>query len=272
MTVFDRPDAPDPAALSLKRAAVSTWVLLRGLTREQAHWGRFPAELAAALPGARIVGVDLPGAGVLHDQACPWRVEAMVDACQRQLAGQGVLPPYHLLGLSLGGMVAAAWGRACPSDITSLVLVNSSLRPYSPPQQRLRLARLPAMLWLLATGDGLAIERAVLQLTSRHPERHGQAPADWLAIRQARPVRSANMIRQLLAATRYRWTGPPPAMPVLVLRSARDGLVDPACSAGIARAWQASWRTHPDAGHDLALDDGPWLAAQVAAWVEPVAR
>ena len=250
---------------------MSTWVLLRGLTREQAHWGRFPAALAAAMPGARIVCVDLPGAGLLHRQSCPWQVEAMVEACQRQLAGQGVAPPFHLLGLSLGGMVAAAWSRACPQAISGLVLVNTSLRPYSPPQRRLRLARLPEMLWLLAGADGLAIERAVLRLTSQHPERHGQAPADWLAIRQARPVSTANMIRQLLAAARYRWDGPPPAVPVLVLRSARDGLVDPACSQRIAEAWQSELRTHPDAGHDLALDDGPWLAAQVVAWVAQVA-
>lgn len=251
---------------------MSTWVLLRGLAREQAHWGRFPAALAAAMPGARIVCVDLPGAGLLHRQPCPWRVEAMVESCQRQLAGQGVAPPYHLLGLSLGGMVAAAWSRACPQAISGLVLVNTSLRPFSPPQRRLKLARLPEMLWLLAGADGLAIERAVLRLTSQHPERHGQAPADWLAIRQARPVSTANMIRQLFAAARYRWDGPPPAVPVLVLRSARDGLVDPACSQRIVEAWQAELRTHSDAGHDLALDDGPWLAAQVAAWAAGLAR
>ena len=245
---------------------LSTWVLLRGLTREQAHWGRFPAELARAMPGARIVCVDLPGAGLLHDQPCPWRVAAMVDACQRQLAGQGVAPPYCLLGLSLGGMVAAAWSQACPQAIAGLVLVNTSLRPYSPPQRRLRLSHLPRLLWLRIAGDGLAIERAVLQLTSQHPQRHAQAPDDWLAIRQARPVSAANTLAQLVAAARYRWTGPPPTMPVLVAYSAGDALVDPACSQRIAKAWQADLISHPDAGHDLPLDDGPWLAAQVAAW------
>lgn len=131
---------------------------------------------------------------------------------------------------------------------------------------------LPRLLRLLALGDGLAIERAVLQLTSQRPERHDHAPADWLAIRRARPVSSANALRQLLAAARYRWDGPPPALPVLVLRSARDGLVDPACSQRMAEAWQADLLTHPDAGHDLALDDGPWLAAQVAAWTAGPAR
>ena len=247
---------------------MSTWVLLRGLTREQGHWGRFPAELAAALadtlPDTR--PGTLPGAGVLHNQPCPWQVAAMVDACQRQLAAQGAVPPYHLLGLSLGGMVAAAWSRACPQEVASLVLVNTSLRPYSPLQRRLRAALWPRLLRLLASQDRPAIKRAVLQLTSRQPERHHPVLSDWLAIHQARPVRAATALRQLLAGARYRWVGPPPAMPVLVVCSASDGLVDPACSQRIAQAWQAELASHPTAGHDLALDDGPWLAARVAAW------
>ena len=77
---------------------------------------------------------------------------------------------------------------------------------------------------------------------------------------------AANTLRQLAAAARYRWSGSAPAQPVLVLRSAGDRLVDPACSQRIAEAWRAGLLTHPDAGHDLPLDDGPWLAAQVAAW------
>lgn len=245
---------------------MSTWVLLRGLTRETAHWGGFPVELARVMPGSRVVCVDLPGAGVLKDQPCPWQVPAMVDACRHQLAGQGVAPPYSVLGLSLGGMVAAAWSQAHPQEVACLVLVNTSMRPYSPPQRRLRLAHLPRLLRLLAQGDGLAIERAVLRLTSQHPERHAHAPDAWLRIRQARPVSAANTFRQLLAAARYRWAGPPPAAPVLVARSAGDALVDPACSQCIAEAWGADLNTHPDAGHDLPLDDGPWLAGRVAAW------
>jgi pimeloyl-ACP methyl ester carboxylesterase len=250
---------------------MSTWVLLRGLSREQAHWGGFPTELARVMPGARIVCVDLPGAGVLHEQPSPWRVEAMVDACQRQLAGQGVAPPFRLLGLSLGGMVAAAWSRAEPQAVAGLVLVNTSLRPYSPPQRRLRLATLPRLLWPLVSGDALALERAVLHLTSQQPEQHADVLQAWLQIRQTRPVSAANTVRQLAAAARYRWSGPAPAMPVLVLRSAGVGLVDPACSQRIAQAWQAALRSHPSAGHDLALDDGPWLAAQVAAWAAATA-
>ena len=47
-------------------ADASTWVLLRGLTRESGHWGVLPALLAERLPHARVLTIDLPGAGALH--------------------------------------------------------------------------------------------------------------------------------------------------------------------------------------------------------------
>lgn len=248
----------------MQAAAPDTWVLLRGLTREQAHWGGFPDALRAALPGARIVTIDLPGAGLLRHLHCPLRVEKMLPACRLQLAAAGVSAPCALLGLSLGGMVAAAWARAWPQELSALVLVNTSMRPYSAVQQRLQLRLLPTMLRVLAGGHGA--EAAILRLTSAHPDRQAAVLPDWQAIRQARPVSRANALRQLLAAARYRWTGPPPALPVLVAHSAGDALVDPACSRLIAQAWGAELLSHPSAGHDLPLDDGPWLAGQIAGW------
>lgn len=242
------------------------WVLLRGLTRERGHWGRFPAELARALPGATIVGTDLPGAGALRHQRCPLRIEALVEACRASLRDAGIAPPYHLLGLSLGGMVATAWSGAHPHELAGLVLVNTSMRPFSPPQQRLRWSRLPGLLRVLLDPDPLRIEATILNLTSAHPVRHADALANWLSIRQARPVSVANALRQLLAAALYRGPVTAPAPPVLLACSARDGLVDPSCSRRIAAAWGAELCVHPDAGHDLPLDDGPWLAARIADW------
>jgi len=50
------------------------------------------------------------------------------------------------------------------------------------------------------------------------------------------------------------------------LNGARDRLVDARCSERLAQAWQVELHTHPDAGHDLPLDDGEWVARQVAQW------
>jgi pimeloyl-ACP methyl ester carboxylesterase len=245
---------------------MSTWVLMRGLTRESAHWGDFPARLAAAMPDARIVLVDLPGAGVLRQQRCPLSVAAMVDACREQLRAAQVAGPCHLLGLSMGGMVATAWAMAHPAEVAACVLVNTSMRPFSPPQQRLRWQLLPQLLGLLTTRDGQRIERTILRLTSAHHERHADVVGAWCSIRASRPVTAINAARQLLAAARFRGPQRAPAMPVLVVCSAGDGLVDPACSQRIAAAWQRGLRQHPDAGHDLPLDAGDWLADCIAQW------
>jgi hypothetical protein len=42
----------------------------------------------------------------------------------------------------------------------------------------------------------------------------------------------------------------------------QDVLVSPQCSATLAHRWQVELRIHPDAGHDLPLDDPAWVIQQ----------
>ena len=89
-----------------------SWVLLRGLTREARHWGDFADQLARALPpsspgATRVLALDLPGNGVFHQEASPASVAAMADFARAQLQARGLPPPYRLVAMSLGGMVAA---------------------------------------------------------------------------------------------------------------------------------------------------------------------
>ena len=124
---------------------------------------------------------------------------------------------------------------------------------------------------LLARPTAHEWEQAVLQLTSRAGERstrEAEALVDtWVAYRQDNPVSAANALRQLVAAARFRAPAAAPATPLLVLASSGDALVDPRCSAQLAAQWQCPISIHPWAGHDLPLDDGTWVAAQVAEWL-----
>ncbi|MBT9595745.1 MAG: alpha/beta hydrolase [Vitreoscilla sp.] len=251
--------------------AAGTWVLLRGLTRERRHWGPVPDMLRAAWPGVRVLTPDLPGNGSLHTERSPARVAAMVDAIRRQLREQGVAPPVHLLALSLGGMVAVEWAARWPAEVAGAVLVNTSLRPFSAFHQRLRPANYPALA-RLAWGGGAgprAREQAILQLTSARPADHEALLDEWAAWRVEQPVSPSNAVRQLLAAARYRAPAQPPAVPMLVLASAGDRLVDPACSRRLAAAWGLPLDEHPHAGHDLPLDDPRWVVEQVTRWLAP---
>lgn len=79
-------------------------------------------------------------------------------------------------------------------------------------------------------------------------------------------------VRQIIAASRCRAEDTAPEVPLLVLASMNDRLVSPNCSKRIGQAWNATLRIHPDAGHDLALDDGEWIVGEVGKWMEQLTR
>lgn len=241
------------------------WVLLRGLARETGHWGDFIPTLQAALPGQRLILLDLPGNGARHAETSPATVAGLLAACRTELQRQGVRGRVRLLAMSLGAMVASAWAQAYPAEVAGAVLISTSLRPHSPLWQRLRPAGWPRLLRALGSIDPWQAETLIWQLTSAQPPR-ADALAHWVALRQAHPVRRANVLRQLLAAARHCGPRTPPPVPLLLLVGQGDTLVDARCSHALARAWGAPLRVHPTAGHDLPLDAGPWVAAQVRRW------
>jgi predicted alpha/beta hydrolase family esterase len=72
----------------------------------------------------------------------------------------------------------------------------------------------------------------------------------------------------LLAAARYRAPRQAPGLPILLLASQHDKLVDSRCSQALAEAWGSLLMSHPDAGHDLPLDDPHWVAHTVQHWLK----
>lgn len=248
-----------------------TWVLLRGLTREARHWGDFAGQLARALPGSathatRVLALDLPGNGVFHREASPSTVRAMADFARAQLLARGLPPPYRLVAMSLGGMVAADWALQHPHEVGALVLVNTSMRPLGSPAERLRPGNwLPLAAVAARWGDAPYAERTIHRLTCNRASQQEADIAAWTQIRRDAPVSAANAWRQLKAAAAFTMTAPAPC-PTLVLSSAADHLVHPRCSARLAQAWQAAHHTHPWAGHDLPHDDADWVCRRIAGW------
>lgn len=245
------------------------WILLRGLTREARHWGDVPERLAARWPDTRVHCIDLPGNGVHHPRASPTRVHAMLAAVRAEVSARGIAPPYRLLALSLGGLVALEWCRSHARELDGAVLVDTSARPFSPWHRRLRPRAWPTLLRLLLDVEGDAVhERLVLALTSARQGADPALLADWVAWRRERRVTRLNALRQLIAAARYRATAEAPAVPLLVLAGGADRLVDPRCSIALAQRWGAAFALHPDAGHDLPLDDAAWLLDRIEAWLQ----
>jgi len=241
---------------------VTTWILLRGWSREARHWGAFPAQLGTAL-GARVVATDLPGNGRLCRQRTPTSIARIAEEVRQNARLDA---PLHLLGLSLGAMVAIEWARRWRSEVAGCVLVNTSLRPFSAFYERLRPRNYGALARLaLFERRAHAREAAILRLTSAGAP-SAALVSEWARYAEEEPVTRANVLRQLVAAARYRAPESPP-VPVLVLASRRDALVDVRCSIALAQAWRVPIALHESAGHDLALDDGAWVAARVAEWL-----
>lgn len=240
---------------------MTTWVLLRGLMRESRHWGKFYDLFREQ--GNRVIALDFPGNGRLHAQKSKTSVAAMADYCHEQLERSGHAPPYRVLALSLGAMVAVAWSRQYPDDLEKLVLINTSLAPYSPFYHRLRPANYAALIRFLINGTAVQREKLILRLTSaKQPQ---GILEQWVRYAEQYPVTRANILRQLFAASRYRAVRP--SVPVLLLAAEHDRLVDVRCSLKLAANWHCELRLHPDAGHDLPLDDPVWVTQQVREWI-----
>lgn len=244
-----------------------SWLLLRGLTREARHWGGFAGQLAQQLGHEEVLALDLPGNGEFYARTSPGSVHGMVDFLRQQLHLKGLQTPCKVLAMSLGGMVAADWAQRYPDEIERLVLINTSMRPFSSVTQRLRPGNWP-QLALLATRwqDADHAERVIHQLTCNNVTSRDEDLAAWRRIRKSAPVTAANAARQLWAAAGFSCASAAPPCATLVLSSAADQLVHPTCSARLAGAWQATHRQHPRAGHDLPHDDANWVCEQVVAW------
>jgi pimeloyl-ACP methyl ester carboxylesterase len=230
------------------------------------HWGEFADQFKVAMAGDRIIALDLPGNGGLHQEESPNSVGEMVTHCRGQLAQQGIAPPYSLLAMSLGGMVAVEWAARNPQEVECSVLINTSMRPFSPFYERMNVNCFFVFLKLgMLRAGPLKWELAVWHATSNLSS--ATVVAQWMALRHRQPVSVRNAVRQLLAAAKFRAHESKPSGPILVLASREDHLVSVQCSMALARHWGCQIQLHLTAGHDLPLDDGPWVAQRVQQWV-----
>jgi pimeloyl-ACP methyl ester carboxylesterase len=176
--------------------------------------------------------------------------------------------PYCVLAMSLGGMVATDWAQRHPGEIERLVLINTSMQPFSRMQERLRPSAWPGLLGVAAHwSDAPRAERGIHRLTCNNVETLGADLDAWSQIRRSAPVSRGNALRQLWAAARFTAAAARPNCPLLVLSSRADRLVNPVSSAKLAAAWGAAHAEHPWAGHDLPHDDPAWTSEQVRAWL-----
>ena len=99
--------------------AKDTIVLINGLADDLEYWApQIPAFVAA---GHRVLRFDNRGVGTSDKPAGPYTSRLLADDAKALVDSLG-LRDVHLLGVSMGGMVAAEYALAYESDLKSLTL------------------------------------------------------------------------------------------------------------------------------------------------------
>ena len=255
-------------------------LLLRGLLRETRHWGKFADMLASAFPHREIIALDIAGNGSRYLEQSPTNISAMVADLKKQLAKHKSSSPTGLqadntptpsssdgvdiIAISMGGMIALEWMRQYPQEVKSAVLINSSLSNYSPFYKRLRWQQYKNILTFFFISDEKR-ESLIFDMTTRQSQ--PSVIDSWVKWRQTNPVSISNTLRQLYAASRFRFESSPTAT-TLLIGSHNDVLVDISCSKALAKQWYIPLLIHPKAGHDLPADDPKWLLDKVAMFYQ----
>lgn len=249
------------------------WVLLRGLAREKGHWPpEFHAQMEKAFPGSALLFIDLPGMGDEREKRSPRQIELILDFVRTKLriCLEG-LPSenkskVNLLALSLGAMVGMSWMETYPEELQSAVFVNTSMSGLLPFYRRLRPHAMISLLATFLIRNPEERESQILAVISQRKGARDSLSQRWGELAEKRPVHFMNILNQLYAASNFRMNSTMPLVPTLLLTGQRDQLVDPECSEVLHRRYGWEIARHPWAGHDLAIDDAPWLIEQVKLW------
>ncbi|MCB1111071.1 MAG: alpha/beta hydrolase [Chlamydiales bacterium] len=242
------------------------WVLVRGVGHEAGHWLDFPSLLQRAFPEDRFHFIDIPGSGKFFKKKVSIKLEELAEHVRSEALQQDP-PPFTILSLSLGGMLAYEWADKHPEEIEAMVLINTSFSPFSPALKRFRWQIVPKFVWSLFQRRAESREAMFLDISSNKIEGRKKIVIHRVAIRKKHPVTVSTILRHLFAAKFYPGGSTPPKVPTLILSSIADRLCDPSCSRNIEKAWRVPHHIHPWAGHDLTLDDPEWAIEQIKSWI-----
>lgn len=220
-------------------------LLLHGVGSGSASWR---AQFQGLASRFRLIAWDAPGYG--ESDGLPDAAPAAADYAAAALAladGLG-LARFHLLGHSLGAIIAAALCRRNPDKVASLILTDPATGHGAAPAAD-RAARLAARLDAMATlgPAGLADKRAAALLS---PTASAAAVAQVRAVMAGlRPDGYAQACR-MLAAADIMVDAPAISRPTLVLCGSADTVTPEAgCRRIAASIPQARYETLPGVGH-----------------------
>ena len=216
-----------------------------------------------------VLALDLPGFGTREDEKSPITIANTTDRVREEFLKQkGQEKDWMLLGISLGGMVALDWAARYPMDFQGVTVINTSSKDSGPLWQRLTVFGLYKILQSLTKRKNpREKEKAILEMVS-NLKKKDEALLDKLAsIAEERPANLTNVSRQLVASSNFMAPSSI-KIPLLMLASLKDNMVDSRCTKLLSERLEAQAKYHPEAGHELPLDDPDWVVSQLVQFTE----
>lgn len=243
-----------------------TLLLINGLARSGLHWLGFP-ELLVQM-GYRVMIVDNRGFGRSSHLSVSLRasVKDFATDVHRILEKENI-SEVHLIGLSLGGMIALELAGQIPDQIRSVVAVNSSAAWTYP----LRLSpkgflSLSAMSLRRQVSARTKLEISALTTLTRKDARYTGVLEALVDIEKRFPVKPVNVASQLAAALSFQLAPIKTRlnMPILILYSSRDTFVPIENSFKLQQILpHAILRCIEGKGHELMIDAPEQVASVI---------
>jgi len=247
-------------------------VLLNGLSRTSKHWLGFETMLANRF---RVLTIDLPGAGQ-SQRACPWSltVEDMAEEVIEVLDSLKV-EQAHIMGVSLGGMVAMACGITYPHRCASLTVINSSIGQTRQKVPRISSKAISLVFKaMIIRPQAHILERAITDLVvgiDCLPDQRQNIANKLTELTRKQAPNPLNILKQLLAAYRFHPEENLSKLkvPTLVVQGSHDFFVPPINSKRIAESIpDAKLLTIVNGGHELMFDKADELLAAQIDWMD----
>lgn len=244
----------------MKSDEARRWIFLRGLGRHSKHWGEFVAEFKKEFPLWSVELLDLAGNGTEVDRESFLRIDSYVKDL-RGRSKSAEMGPVSILAISMGAMIAAQWALTHPEEIQEIVMINTSSGKEAKFFERLQPQNYLKMLQVFRKRMDLVFrEEAILEMTAGSLP-HLQKVAELQS--HLVPTTPDNFLRQMLAASQFKFSDKKPDCDVLILAAKGDTFVNPVCSQRLADRWGAQLKLHPRGDHDLPLVDPHWVIEQL---------
>ncbi len=227
----------------------------------EGNWGPLIAELADRFT---VVAVNLPGAGATSDPGGPLTIDDLATQAVAAAEAAG-LSSYHLVGHSLGGVVATAIAARRPDAALSLTAHGSWIT--TDPRMAFQFD-----LWARLLRSDKELLARHLQLTafsaatlgSMSDEQFATAAQGFTAMLDERIIRQIELDGQVDISTLL----PAVQTPTLVIASTDDQIVPPSHQRELAARITGAQYIELPAGHGLPFENPALFTTTIAAFLD----